>query len=149
MKKRSIVIISLGVAVLLSVVIIFAVKGNKHVFKRVNPAFKQYVQGFTSGVVSTHASVKIKLNEDFVDTSLFNTPVDKEVFAFSPSIRGKAYWLDARTIEFRPDEKLPAKQFYDAKFFLSKLMKVPDSLKTLEFQFQTMSQDFDLRVELK
>ncbi|MEI8203503.1 MAG: MG2 domain-containing protein [Bacteroidota bacterium] len=147
MKKRSIVILSLGVAVLLSVVIIFAVKGNKHVFKRVNPAFKQYVQGFTSGVVSTHASVKIKLNEDFVDTSLFNTPVEKEMFAFSPAIRGKAYWLDARTIEFRPDEKLPAKQFYDAKFFLSNLMKVPDSLKTLEFQFQTMSQDFDLKVE--
>ena len=147
MKKRSIVILSLVVAALLSVVIIYAITGNKHVFKRVNPAFKQYVQGFTSGVVSTHASVKIRLNEDFVDTTMFNTPVDKELFAFSPAIRGKAFWLDARTIEFKPEVVLPAKQFYDVKFYLSKLMKVPDSLKTMEFQFQTMQQDFDFRVE--
>jgi uncharacterized protein YfaS (alpha-2-macroglobulin family) len=41
---------------------------------------------------------------------------------------------------------LPAKEFYNAKFYLSKLIKVPDFLSVFEFQFQTLQQDFEIRV---
>ncbi|MEI6822242.1 MAG: MG2 domain-containing protein [Bacteroidota bacterium] len=147
MKNKTIIVSAIVGGLLLSTLIIFAVTGRKHHFKRVNPAFKEYVQAFTSGVVSTHTTIKVRLNQDFADSALFNTPIDKKLFDFSPNISGKAYWADSRTVEFRPDKPLPPKKFYDVKFYLSKLMKVPDSLATMEFQFQTMQQDFELKVD--
>jgi uncharacterized protein YfaS (alpha-2-macroglobulin family) len=112
----------------------------------INPAFRQYVQAFTSGVISTHASIKIRLTSDFVDSVLFNQPVEEKLLDFSPSVKGKLFWIDSRTLEFRPEEPLPAKEFYNARFYLSKLVKVPDLLRTFEFQFQTLQQEFEIRV---
>ena len=71
----------------------------------------------------------------------------KNLFSFKPSIKGKAIWIDSRTIEFCPETKLPPKKFYEVEFFLSKLIKVPDSLTTMEFQFQTMQQDYEIKIE--
>ncbi len=147
MKNKTIIASAIVGGLLLSVLIIFAVTGRKHHFIRVNPAFKEYVQAFTSGVVSTHTGIKVRLNQDFADSVLFNTAIDKKLFDFDPNIKGKAYWIDSRTIEFKPDNPLPPKEFYNVKFYLSKLMKVPDSLAVMEFQFQTMQQDFELKVD--
>lgn len=120
---------------------------KRHAPHSVNPAFRKYIEAFTSGVVSTHATIKIRLTSDFVDSVMLNQPVEEKLFDFSPDIKGKTYWIDSRTLEFRPDENLPPKVFYDAKFNLSRLLKVPDSLATFEFQFQTLQQDFEVRVD--
>ncbi len=147
MKKRFITIGVTAIAVLVLAFVIYKVAFQKHQFKPVNPAFKEYVQAFTTGVVSTHTSIKVRLANDYADSALFNQEVTEKLFSFSPNIKGKAYWVDSRTIEFRPDEKLPPKKFYEAEFYLSKLIKVPDSLKTLEFQFQTMQQDYEVIID--
>ena len=147
MKKR-ILFISLSVIILLSVIgIIYKVSAGHHHFRKVNPAFKEYVEAFTTGVVSTESTIKIRLNHDYADSILFNTPVKNDLFSFSPSMAGKAYWIDSRTIEFRPDKRLPSKEFYECEFYLSKILKVPDSLATLKFQFQTMGQDYEVKWE--
>jgi uncharacterized protein YfaS (alpha-2-macroglobulin family) len=147
MKKR-ILLISSSVAILLIVAtIIYKSMHHKHQFRRVNPAFKEYVEAFTSGVISTQSAIKVRLANNYADSALFNTKVKEDLFDFSPSIKGKTYWVDSRTVEFKPDEALPAKEFYEVKFYLSKVLKVPDSLKTLEFQFQTIQQDFMLKVD--
>ncbi len=147
MKKQILFISSFVVIILIVATIVYRSINHKHQFKKVNPAFKEYVVAFTSGVISTQSTIKVRLANDFADSALFNTPVKEELFNFSPSIKGKTYWIDSKTIEFRPDEALPAKEFYEVKFFLSKLIKVPDSLETLEFQFQTIQQDFMLKVD--
>jgi len=147
MKKQFLFIGSTILIVMVASTIIYKSINHKHHFKKVNPAFRQYVEAFTSGVISTQSTIKIKLANSYADSALFNTPVKEELFDFSPSIKGKAYWVDSKTIEFRPEKTLPAKEFYEAKFFLSKLIKVPNSLKTLEFQFQTMQQDFMLKID--
>ncbi len=137
---------NLKVLILLTLTVILLPSCKRNAPRPVNPAFRQYVQAFTSGVVSTHATIKIVLTNDFVDSVLFNQPVEEKLFNFSPAIKGKAFWIDSRTLEFRPEKNLPAKEFYNAKFYLSKLIKVPDSLNTFEFQFQTLQQDFEVRV---
>jgi len=86
---------------------------KKHSIKPVNPAFRQYVQAFTSGVISSHSTIKIRLTSDFVDSVLFNQPVEDKLFDFSPSLKGKTYWIDRHTLEFRPDEAIPANEFYN------------------------------------
>ena len=113
----------------------------------VSPAYREYIQAFTSGIVSTRSTVKIRLADDFADTVSFNTPITETFFKFEPPIKGKTYWSDSRTIEFRPDEKLPQNQRYTVSFYLSQLVSVPDSLKTMAFQFQTMSQEIAVEVD--
>ncbi len=114
---------------------------------RVNPAFREYVQAVTSGIISTRSGIKIRLTEDANSSVSADFPVSETFFRFKPAIKGKTYWIDSRTLEFRPDEKLPPDKIYTAEFYLSKIVSVPDSLKTMVFQFQTMAQIIDVKVE--
>ncbi len=115
--------------------------------KTANPAFRSYIQAFTSGIISTESAIRVRLNQDLADSSAFNMAEERELFSFSPTIKGKAYWIDNRTIEFRPDDKLPFNKAYSADFFLSKVLTVPDSMKTFEFSFRTMAMEFEVDVE--
>ena len=114
----------------------------------INPAFSSYISAFTSGVISSGSSIKIRLySNDYknVDTQ---TPIDKDLFDFDPEIDGEAYWLDYRTIKFQPKEKLPSGTVFDGEFYLAKIVEdVPDELETFKFQFQTIKQSFDVTLE--
>lgn len=140
--------IAIAVAVVaLSAVLIYAyTSGKSSSLMRVSPAYREYVQAFTSGIVSTHSSIKVRLTDDFADSLDFNMPVEKVFFSIKPAIKGRTFWTDSRTLEFRPDEPMPQDQVYTVEFFLSQLIRVPDSLKTMVFQFQTMQQNVEVEV---
>ncbi len=148
MKKIALPLV-LGCIVIFSVTMLVLAHRSKsqHLPARVNPAFREYVQGFTSGAISTHAPIKIRLADDFADSVSFNMPVTETFFKFNPSIKGKTYWSDSRTLEFLPDESLPANQSYIVEFYLSRILTVPDSLKTLVFGFHTLMQELSLNVD--
>ncbi len=133
-------------ATLLMVSIQFSSCKKQH-RKTINPAFREYIQAFTSGTISVKDPIRIRLNNEFVDDALLNLPLEEKYFSFRPDIKGKLYWLDRRTLEFRPDEKLPPDQQFEATFHLSKLISVVDSLKEFEFRFHTMKQNFEVRIE--
>ncbi len=139
----------LGLIVVFIVVMMMIARENKnrHSLVRVSPAFRGYVQAFTSGMVSAQTVIKVRLADDFADTASFNTPLNKIYFNFTPAIKGKTYWSDSRTIEFLPDEPLPREKLYTVNFNLSQLLTVPDSLRTLVFQFRTMAQEISVEVE--
>ncbi|MDD4602762.1 MAG: MG2 domain-containing protein [Bacteroidales bacterium] len=115
--------------------------------QQINPAFREYVQAVTCGIISTRSVIKIRLTEESSSPGSLDMPVTEKYFKFKPAIQGKTYWTDNRTLEFRPDEKLPPDQIYTVEFYLSKIITVPDSLKTMVFQFQTMSQIVDVTVD--
>jgi hypothetical protein len=148
MKKihfnRFLFILAISAGILL---MLFSGCRKKSSLLRVNPAFREYIQAFTSGIISTQSVVKIRLVDDFADTVSLNMPVAETYFRFKPAIKGKTYWTDRRTIEFHPDEKMPQDQVYTVEFFLSKLITVPDSMKTFVFQIQTMQQEMTVSVE--
>ncbi len=144
-KKKILLFAVIGIFVILVVVMI--AKTSSQTIVKVNPAFKEYVAAFTSGVISTESTIKVRLNMDIADSSMFEQPVKEELFDFSPGISGKTYWIDTRTVEFRPDKKLPPDKLYTANFFLSKLISVPDSMKTFVFQFHTVKQVFEVNVD--
>ncbi len=121
--------------------------GSRQGMMVVSPAYRAYVQAFTSGIVSTRSVIRVRLADDFADTVSFNVAVKENFFNFSPAIKGKTTWSDSRTIEFRPDEKLPQGQLYTATFALSRLLPVPDSLKNMLFQFRTMLQETEVEVD--
>ena len=70
------------------------------------------------------------------------TFVKTDFFSFNPKIGGKVYWVDTRTLEFRPDQKLESGQIYDGRFRLDKLIDVPDEFKEFPVQFQIIKQNF-------
>ncbi|MFZ4520905.1 MAG: alpha-2-macroglobulin family protein [Bacteroidales bacterium] len=148
MKKYSLYFILAGIVVFCGAMLVLAHKGKtQSALTKVNPAFREYVQGFTSGTLSTRSSIKVRLNDDFADTGDFNVEVKEKFFRFNPDIAGKTFWSDSRTLEFLPDEKLPQNQLYTVDFFLSKLLTLPDSLKTMTFQFRTMEQELSVGVD--
>lgn len=146
MNRRKLYL-SIAIAVSILIAVVFIVRASTGSYIKVNPAFKGYISAFTSGMISTSSTIKIELSEDYTDTTMIGKTTEEELFDFSPSIKGKSYWLDRRTIEFRPDNKLTTNQLYTAKFLLNKIIKVPDSLRVFEFQFKTRVQAFEVIVE--
>lgn len=148
MKKYSLVLIIFLVAGFITLALILTNNSKKKSsLIKVSPAYREYVQAFSSGILSTRTSVKVRLTDDFADSLSLNNPLEETYFKISPAISGKTYWSDSRTIVFQPDEQLPQDTKFTVEFLLSKIVKVPDSLKTMVFQFQTMQQDFDITIE--
>ncbi len=113
----------------------------------INPEFTAYITAFTAGYVSHESSIRIYLAEDYHGTVSPNQPVTEKLFRFQPLLKGETYWIDSRTIEFKPDEKMKSGTKYHVSFDLSKITDVPDHLKNFEFEFQTIQQTFTVNIE--
>lgn len=125
---------------LLSLLFLFSCADNKPKNIVVDPAFSAYISAFTSGVVSSSSAITVAL-VDPVDGVKPGDELTKDVFDFDPSIEGKAFWVNDRTIEFKPAEKLKSGKAYEAKFDLSKIQKVPEEFKLLTFGFNVINQN--------
>ncbi|MEO8109319.1 MAG: MG2 domain-containing protein [Ginsengibacter sp.] len=117
-------------------------KGGKII--DVDPAFSQYIDAYTSGIISKTSSLKIRLAADASTTHAIGEAVDKDLFDFSPSVKGKAVWLDARTIEFNPDENLESDKLYKVTFNLGKVTNVPSKFGEFTFNIQTVKPSFQV-----
>ena len=113
----------------------------------INPAFTEKISAFTSGIISSESTIQVVLADEFPGQITRNTPISETIFKFKPEIPGHTVWLDNRTIEFRPDKHLTSGESYSAKFYLSKLMKVPKDISVLEFDFSVVQQAFSVEFE--
>lgn len=111
-----------------------------------DPAFKAYIAGYTTGLLKRDASIIIRLatpNEQ----SKPGQEIDTELFQFEPAIAGKAQWMDAQTIVFKPNAWLPSNQAFEGSFALGLLDSVPENLASFPFRFQTKRQHMNVQVE--
>ena len=139
LKNKTILLSTLGAILSIAVtgiLILWLLSNSKH--KEINPAYSKYIEAYTSGMISKRGTIRIQLANDITALHNANDLEGKELFSFNPSIKGKAYWIDARTIEFRPDELLSPGKVYDVAFKLGKLIQVPSEFETFEFQFQVV-----------
>ncbi len=111
-----------------------------------NPEFNKYIESYTAGMISKTGTIRIRLAGDVQIGHTKNEPVSSSVFDFSPSIDGKAYWVDERTIEFKPEGDLKPGKNYDAEFNLGKVIDVPGDLSTFKFDFQTIKSDYTFTI---
>lgn len=118
--------------------------GCKRERKGMNPAMAKYIAAYTAGVISKQSTIRVQLAGNVNVTHTQNEPLEKEVFDFSPAIKGKTYWADATTIEFRPDENLDPGKTYNVTFKLSKLIDVPKDLHSFDFEFRVIKPSFTL-----
>lgn len=134
-----------GLLALLTVLLWAGCSGNNNEKEPIDidPAFSKYISAFTSGVVSRAATIQIRLTEDMPNVT-DGAPLDEGLLEFSPGVDGEAYWVDNRTIEFKPTSYLPSGKIFNGKLALSKLMEVPEQLSDFEFQFQTIAMYMDV-----
>ncbi len=100
----------------------------------VDPAFSRYIDAYTTGIVSKTAAIRIQLASTANTIHTVGEEVKEKLFEVSPAVKGKAVWIDATTVEFRPDEWLKPDQLYEVTFNLGKVTSVADS-KFREFKF--------------
>ncbi len=132
-----------GVTVLFFALLLFACKGKKSLAK-IDPEFSKYIEAYTSGVISKKNTIRIQLTSDVSTTHTLNETIIDELFDFSPTVTGKAYWTDERTIEFRPDKDLTPNELYEIRFRLDKVRKVPSKFNTFTFNVQVIKPSFNV-----
>ncbi|WP_207426390.1 alpha-2-macroglobulin [Pedobacter sp. SYSU D00535] len=134
--------------ILLVSLAVIAVVGRKTNQKRHETGnyelFASYVENYTSGIVSRESNIRVRLAVDVPTLSAANEAVDPALFDISPAVKGKAFWLDSRTIEFRPDTSLSPNQLYSVSLKLNRLMKLPETLGEFRFDFQTIKPDYSV-----
>jgi uncharacterized protein YfaS (alpha-2-macroglobulin family) len=109
--------------------------------------FGKYISGFTSGKVAPDAEIKIELTSDVLDS----IPLNKKDSAYledhisiSPNVDGSFYWVNYRTIGFRPKTRFREGNHYHVKFNLGKFIHTESKFNTFEFNFETEQQKIDL-----
>ena len=130
-------LLSLALAIFL-----FSCNKKKDTWIEVDPAFSQYVDAYTTGVISKTSTINIQLAADAGTTHTIGEPVKEKLFEFSPSVPGKAFWVDAHTIAFKPDTWLQPDKVYEVNFSLGKVTKVPDKFARLKFNLKTVEPSF-------
>jgi len=141
-NKRNAVI---GVALVL--VVIGAFFWIKHRQKNNDTSvFNKYIESYTAGIVSKTTAIRVKLAGDVQTSHARNEPVSNDVFDISPSVKGKAYWVDEQTIEFKPDADLEPNKNYEVDFDLGKITTVPGDMKHFKFDFETLKPDFTVAI---
>lgn len=134
----------LSFAVFTGLLFAFVFSGCKKKQNEYNPFFNQYIDSYTSGVISKTGSIKIKFNPTLSITHALGETKEK-YFSFSPSVKGKTIWLDANTIEFQPEKNLDPDKLYDVTFNLAKITDVPKEFSDFKFHFQTIKPSFEVR----
>ena len=77
-----------------------------------------------------------------------NNELKENPFSFSPSLKGKAYWVSNNTIEFVPEEgTLKPGSLYECTFQLGKFVEVDKKLKEFNFSFRVQERNFTLSIE--
>lgn len=109
--------------------------------------YASYVNAYTGGVISQSSTIRIELAQEQPMVDL-NNELKDDPFHFSPSIKGKAYWINNNTIEFIPEEgALKPGEFYEGIFELGNFVEVDKRLKKFNFSFRVQEHNFTLHTE--
>ena len=109
--------------------------------------FAPYINAYTGGVISQSSPIRIELAQDQPVVDL-NHELKENPFHFSPSLKGKAYWISNNTIEFLPEEgALKQGTMYEGSFQLGEFVTVDKRLKEFNFSFRVQEKNFTLTTE--
>lgn len=121
-------------------------KSLQQLFK-VDPAFYPYISGFSGGMISSKAEIKIRFAFEPQGVKALQTPLQEELFKFSPSIKGETFWVDRNTIVFKPAEQLSQDKLYQVNFAIGKVIDMPEKMDVFQFNFKTHKQAAEIVFE--
>ncbi len=107
--------------------------------------YAELVSSYTAGFVSSQSGIKIKFAKS-IDGITPGTMVEDKLFRFQPSMNGKTYWEDSRTLVFQPESGLESGQKYKAVLLLNRIMETGPDKKEFQFAFECIPQNFEVKV---
>ena len=108
--------------------------------------FAPYVSAYTGGVISSNSSIRIELSQEQQIVEM-DAEVKEKLFSFSPSLKGKTYWINNKTLEFTPDSgSLKPGELYNASFALGKVIEVDKKLEEFNFSFRVEERNFKTKI---
>ena len=119
---------------------------EKDTFSSPTSLFVNLISSYTSGIVSSSAEIKVRLAKKVAE-AFPGEKLKREVLDFEPSIDGFAYWEDAYTLVFKPEQKLEGGEKYKVKLQLNSLLETPKDKEEFRFVFHVMPQNFEVKVE--
>ncbi len=146
MKNKKIILYIIGLAVIITAIILITLNFKKKTVNANNPEFAKYITAYSSGVISKNEPIQIKLTGTVTEKIKDKEHLPSNLFDISPSTEGK-YSLVGNTIEFIPEKSLQSDKEYTVEFMLSKLIKVDPELESFNFNFKTIKQAFDYQIE--
>ncbi|NJM93249.1 MAG: hypothetical protein HC842_00070, partial [Cytophagales bacterium] len=108
-------------------------------------AFTDQISAFTSGVVASNSTIKVRLAKNHPAAEVGKS-LEEKPFRFIPSLEGSTTWEDERTVVFTPKQRLKNDQIYQATFLLGELLEVEADKREFNFSFQTLPQNYELRL---
>ena len=109
--------------------------------------YAPYVNAYTGGVISQNSTIRIELTQDQPMVDL-NQELKDNPFSFSPSLKGKTYWVSNNTIEFVPEEgALKPGAFYEGTFHLGDFVDVDKKLEEFNFSFRVQERNFSIQTD--
>ncbi len=109
--------------------------------------YAPYVNAYTGGVISQNSTIRIELTQDQPMVDL-NQELKDNPFSFSPSLKGKTYWVSNNTIEFVPEEgALKPSAFYEGTFHLGDFVDVDKKLEEFNFSFRVQERNFSIHTD--
>ena len=109
--------------------------------------YAPYVNAYTGGVISQNSTIRIELTQDQPMVDL-NQELKDNPFSFSPSLKGKTYWVSNNTIEFVPEEgALKPGTLYEGTFRLGDFIEVDKKLKEFNSSFRVQERNFSIHTD--
>src|SRR3546814_926522 len=112
-----------------------------------NTAFAKYVESYTAGVVSRESTVRVRLASQVSTFQQTNQEDSRELFSINPGVKGKAYWIDARTVEFRPDKQLTPGREYNVTFHLDEVADVSKDFNDFTFNLKVIEPSYNVEID--
>jgi uncharacterized protein YfaS (alpha-2-macroglobulin family) len=110
-------------------------------------AFAPYISACTGGMVSDGSTIVVELAEEQPE-EVWTKEMEGKLFSFSPSLKGKARWLNANTVEFVPEEgEMKAGTAYKATFALGKVREVEKNYAEFDFSFRVEEPALEVSTE--
>ncbi|MGV3764232.1 alpha-2-macroglobulin family protein [Parapedobacter sp.] len=145
---RKTTLIAAGGVIIVIIIALFLWKySQSNTVNANNTAFAKYVEAYTSGVVSRESTIRVRLASQVSTFQQTNQEDPRKLFSVNPHVKGKVYWLDARTIEFRPDEQLKPGHEYNVTFHLGEVADVSDDLKDFVFNFKVIEPSYHVEID--
>jgi uncharacterized protein YfaS (alpha-2-macroglobulin family) len=138
-----------GLCLLLPAVLALLFSSCRRERQEVTPPleYASYIQAYTGGVVSHTSAIRIELAQPLPMVEL-NTEIPGSPFGFSPSLKGKACWIDNRTIEFTPGEgALQSGTLYNATFRLGDFVPTAKGHELFRFSFRVAERHFVMTLD--
>ena len=114
---------------------------------RVNPEYAQFVQAYTSGIISRGSEIRIHLIQDYEGDISPGDYHSENLFKLVPEVKGKTKWINKHTVAFVPDEFMPSGTDYEVRFKLGSVMDVPIEYANFSFNLATVDQNFHTYID--